>query len=175
MATDPALRELLDHHQLRQLAERYARAIDRRDGALLLSLYHPDAIDEHGTVFEGSPADYVAAQPELMDGFEVTAHYILNSHYAVAGDEAEGELYFVAYHRTRAGAPEEIVVGGRYLDRYQRRGGVWKFQYRRLVWDHYRRAAVAAEDLAALRQLGPQGSGADDPAHVFFKLLQSPR
>jgi hypothetical protein len=177
MSESQALQELLDHHALRKLALRYARAIDRRDGELLRSVYHDDAVDEHGTVFRGSPAEFVAAQPELMDGFAVTSHYIMNTLYQVDGDAAQGELYFVAYHRTQenqnaADAAQEIVVGGRYLDHYVRRDGQWKIQRRRLIWDHFTSKPVAPDDLAALQRLGELGSGKNDNSSEFLPLLQ---
>ena len=94
------LRELIDKEALRGIAARYARAIDRRDRELLLSCYHDDAIDHHGAMFRGGPLDYADWQPDVMAPFAVTAHYMLNSSYALDGDIAEGELYFIAYHRT---------------------------------------------------------------------------
>jgi hypothetical protein len=117
---------LADKSELHELALRYARAIDRRDRALLLACYHPDAIDHHGAVFRGDPVAYADWQPQIMAQFAVTAHYIMNTLYCVDGDDAQGELYFVAYHRTIGPPPRDVVVGGRYLDRYQRRAGEWR-------------------------------------------------
>ena len=53
----------------------------------------------------------------------------------VRGEHAQGELYTVAYHRTHPPQAREIVIGGRYLDRYERRAGVWKFLHRSLALD----------------------------------------
>ena len=52
---DQAIQELLDKQALHEIAMRYTRAIDRPDRELLLSLYHDDAIDHHGTMFKGGP------------------------------------------------------------------------------------------------------------------------
>ena len=60
------LRDTVDKAELRELVDRYARAIDRRDMALLRACYHPDAIDNHGTLFSGGIDAYVAWQPEIM-------------------------------------------------------------------------------------------------------------
>src|SRR5690242_5947713 len=60
---DPEIQALLDRQALHDLAMRYAQAIDRRDRELLLSVYHEDAIDHHGTMFEGSPKAFADWQP----------------------------------------------------------------------------------------------------------------
>ena len=40
--------ELWDREQIRQCLHRYARGVDRFDRELILSAFHPDALDEHG-------------------------------------------------------------------------------------------------------------------------------
>lgn len=130
-----AIRPILDKLTLHELVLTYCRAVDRRDLALLATLYHEDAIDDHGGMFCGSARDYIAWLPSMLAHFEATRHDITNALFAIEGDEADGELYTIAYHRTHGPEAREIIVGGRYLDRYQRRGGVWRFLYRSLVFD----------------------------------------
>jgi SnoaL-like domain len=168
---DIQLQLLIDKQALKDLGLRYARAIDRRKPEALKALYHLDAIDEHGTVFSGTPVEFADAQPALMDNFELTAHYIINSYYVVEGDRAEGELYFIAYHRTKDNTPQEIIVGGRYLDKYVRCDGEWKILHRLLVWDHVRSSPVGANDLEFLFQLGKNGKGIDDISEDFFEII----
>jgi hypothetical protein len=73
----------------------------------------------------------------------------------------------VAYHRTHAPAAREILIGGRYLDRYQRRGGVWRFLHRSLALDWCR---VQEVDTAAYREFAagaPAGrTDAQDPSYL---------
>ena len=157
--------DALDRVALTDLVMRYCRGVDRRDFALVRSLYWDDAVDRHGAMFEGGPDAFVAWLPTVMAGFELTAHRITNSLFAVRGDAAEGEHYAIAYHRTPPPERRELIVGGRYLDRYARREGVWKFAERRLAFDH---GEVRAVDEAAFAQLGvdaPHGTpGRDDPS-----------
>ena len=42
------IRALLDRQAITDALHLYCRAIDRTDEELLASVYHPDAIDDHG-------------------------------------------------------------------------------------------------------------------------------
>jgi hypothetical protein len=165
------LAALLDRSALRDLALRYARAIDRRDRDLLLSCYHPDAIDHHGNVFRGSPLEYADWQPQIMAQFSVTAHYIVNTDYRIDGDRAEGELYFIAYHRTSPPDSKEVIVGGRYHDRYERRNGEWRIAYRTIAWDFANSNPLDEKSFAFLKSLGNLGSGADDASFSSLPMF----
>lgn len=166
-----AIDALLDRAALQELASRYARAVDRGDRDLLLSIYHDDAIDHHGADFRGSPPDFAEYVRLATSGFEVTAHYMLNSSYAIEGDAANGEIYFVAYHRAPPPECSEIVVAGRYLDRYERRAGVWKIAHRKLAWDWAHLGAMSAPVLQLLRDRGDGGGRTDDVSRSFLPLL----
>lgn len=137
---------MLDKHELRELGLTYCRGIDRQDFALVRTLYHDDAIDDHGDMFKGGPDEYVAWLPSIMAMWDATVHSISNALYEVRGDKAEGELYVVAYHRTHAPDAKEIIVGGRYLDQYEKRAGAWKFTHRSLAMDWCNVQDVKPED-----------------------------
>ncbi|WP_226016570.1 nuclear transport factor 2 family protein [Novosphingobium sp. FKTRR1] len=140
--------DIADQFALQQLVQAYCHAIDRRDYVLLRSLYHDDAIDDHGAMFCGGPDAYVAWLPAMMANWAATVHSIGNMLFLIDGDSAEGELQTVAYHRTVATPVREIIAGGRYLDRYRKRDGVWRFWRRSLVLDWF-------EDRALARGEGP--------------------
>ena len=168
---DAAIDAMLARDALRDLATRYARGIDRRDPELLRSVYHDDAIDDHGNVFCDSAAAFIASQPGLMAPFELTAHYFCNMSFRVDGDTADGELYFIAYHRTRAPDPKHIMVSGRYLDNYARRNGEWKIAHRRLAWDSFVTLDAAPADMAQLSALGVIGGTKDDRSYEALPLM----
>ncbi|MCB2067378.1 MAG: nuclear transport factor 2 family protein [Erythrobacter sp.] len=157
--------DLLAELALRRLVERYCRGIDRRDFALVRSLYHDDAVDDHGSMFRGGPDAFVAWLPQAMAPWELTIHTLGNSVFAVAGDLAEGEHQVRAWHRTPGPDRGEYIVHGRYLDRYARRAGEWKFLHRSLVFDH---GELRAVDEAAMAQLGADAvhgrADRDDPS-----------
>ena len=120
---------------LQQLAWTYCHAIDRGDLKLVRSLYHDDAIDDHGPMFSGSPDEYVAWLPSMLANWEMTSHVISNMLFLIDGNQAEGELVVLAYHRTPAPGSRELIARGRYLDRYEKRDGIWRFLRRSLVLD----------------------------------------
>ena len=67
---------------------------------------------------------------------EATVHSVSNHLIEVSGDTAVGEVYCLAYHRYQAADGEkELLIGGRYLDRYEQRRGEWRFSYRKIVAD----------------------------------------
>ena len=51
------LQYLLDRQAIADVLVTYSRAIDRLDRDLLISVYHPDAIDDHG-VFIGTREEF---------------------------------------------------------------------------------------------------------------------
>lgn len=166
--------ETLDRMALTDLVARYCRGVDRRDFALVRSLYWDDAVDRHGSMFEGNADAFVAWLPVAMAQFELTVHRVTNSVFAFAGERAEGEHYAIAYHRTRLPQRREIVIGGRYLDRYERRGGVWKFAERRLVFDHGEARPVDEAAFAELSgQASPGTADQNDPSWNL-QLLRTP-
>lgn len=144
-------RDVADRLELAQLLALYCRGCDRRDFALVRSLYHDDAIDDHGAMFRGGPDAFVAWLPEAMAPWELTRHEISGSLFAVDGDRAEGEHLVSAWHRSHPPRRREYHVRGRYLDRYERRDGIWKFAHRSLAFDH---GTICEVDEEAMLSLG---------------------
>jgi hypothetical protein len=160
------LQTLIDKQALHELILTYCRACDRRDFALLRTLYHADAVDDHGAMFRGSASEFLAWLPEVMAQFEATVHSISNALFVVDGAHAQGELYTVAYHRTHPPAPRDIVIGGRYFDRYERRDGAWRFLHRSLALDWCRVDDVDAVAYSEFAASAPPGrADARDPSY----------
>ncbi len=165
------LAELAARDCLWRLVNAYSRACDRRDFALLRSLYHDDALEEHGEMFTGSPDDYVVWVATALAKWSATAHYVANALFEIRGEYAEGEVYKINFHRTLDCA-EEIVTGSRSLDRFARRDGEWRFagRYVTLDWAHRRPTSRAAYSSFAAGS--PHGKpGADDLSYSKLSLL----
>lgn len=168
-----ALQTLLDKQQLQELVRTYCRAIDRRDFDVLMSLYHPDSTDDHGGMFQGSGPDYVRWVPSILARFEATDHLILSDLYTVEGDVAEGEVHILAYHRSHPPNAREIITNGRYLDRYEKRDGVWRFAHRSLVYDWHTRRTHDVADAERTSKGSEKGqAGETDPLYQRMRLIQ---
>lgn len=152
--------ELADLDCLERLVSTYSRAIDRRDFALLRSLYHDDAVEAHGEMFSGSPDGYVDFVRAALANYSATAHYVVNTLFELDGDRAEGETYKINYHRTPGPDAREVITGSRSLDRFARRDGEWRFSGRSVVLDWARTQpadAAAYDDFAAGSPHGAAG------------------
>lgn len=126
---------LIDKQSISELIMRMARAIDRCDAALLGALFHPDATDDHGS-YQGSAADFIPWVMAVLGTMERTQHMIGNILIELDGDFAASETYFNAHHViAKDGAEVLMVAAGRYLDRFERRDGAWKFAHRHAVYD----------------------------------------
>ena len=133
---DQAIQTLLDKQAIYELSCRYMRGLDRLDADLLLSVFWEDAYCEYGFINDGAPTFIVFAISALRD-HESNHHMIGNTLIDLEGDEAFGEVYFHAYHKVKSdNGFDDLIVAGRYLDRYERRDGVWKMAYRseRVDW-----------------------------------------
>lgn len=136
---------------VRAQCHRYCRALDRADDHLLRSVFHSDATHEHG-IFRGTSAQFCDYALETVRALSWTQHFLSNINIDVRGDVAQVESYFLAVHRLARGRPgsgifsghdieadEDILIGGRYLDRFERRNGTWKIAHRHGIneWDSW--------------------------------------
>jgi hypothetical protein len=129
---------VIDRQQIYSLSCQYMRGLDRLDAELLLSVFSPDAYCEYGFV-NGTPAEFVDYAISALNTHISNHHMIGNHLIEFEGDpnEAFGEIYFNAYHKVAGGdGPLDIVIAGRYLDRYVKAAGQWKMAYRseRVDW-----------------------------------------
>jgi len=132
------IENLLAKQEIYELNCRYMRSLDRLDANLMLAQFWQDGCCEYG-FFNGNPQQFAAFAMTALRDHLANQHMMGQVLIEVEGDEAFGEVYFRAYHQvdTTEGL-EDLVIAGRYLDRYVRRNGVWKFAYRSEVvdWSH---------------------------------------
>ncbi|MBI1392361.1 MAG: nuclear transport factor 2 family protein [Alphaproteobacteria bacterium] len=158
---DADLQELVDRKRIYEVLTRYCRALDRCDVDLMKSVYWDDAQDDHG-VFNGGAqefADFIIR--EIQAWFDVTMHAIMNVHMELKDNIACTESYLFAYHLIRGerqkveeifgstylsgfdwskvdSVPHVFWYGGRYVDRFEKRGKEWRIAHRQVVmdWNH---------------------------------------
>lgn len=163
------LQELCDERDIREVLTRYCRATDRCDADLLKSVYWPDATDDH-VVFSGNAMEYVEySVPMLKQYTRATQHSLSNIWIQLAGDVALVESYVQAYHLLKTeGDKQEVVVGGRYLDRLERRNSEWRIAERKVVIDWEQNGAAMMSPEEVLRVTIPDKRHAGESSYKLF-------
>ncbi|EPX82270.1 hypothetical protein Salmuc_03058 [Salipiger mucosus DSM 16094] len=159
---------LKDHEDIRQAIYAYARGIDRGDATLLDPAFHEDAEDDHGN-FRGTKHDALAAFAKSAKNPAVSSsvHHIGNILIDLRGDVADVETYFMASQRREEDGKHWIRMRvGRYLDRFEKRDGIWRVARRKVIDDW-----SSLDELAQpAREVGPDNNhgtrGADDPSRA---------
>jgi hypothetical protein len=128
---DLEIRTLLDRQQILDCIHRYTRGVDRLDVELTLSAYHDDAIDSHGP-FCGSPREFVEWLWPRQATRSSSQHFVMNHSVEIDGDTAHAETYWLVALRHKD-VDEITFGGGRYVDRFERRGGEWRIAVRNVV------------------------------------------
>jgi hypothetical protein len=165
-----SMQEVSDHIEIRQVLATYSRGVDRWDLELLKSVYHPDATDTH-TVFNGTGwdfAEFIVETCRRMKG--ASQHHLTNIYIELHGDSANVETYYIAYHETKNedGTEDTLLnTGGRYLDRFERRDGVWKIAKRLVTidWSRHTLPGESWQGAAGFPAIGPKGA---DPMYTLF-------
>lgn len=184
------LLELLAKQEITEVIHRYARAIDRMDEAMLRSVFHPGSRHRH--FYEGpssnpslpsrpgEPADFVAFAMDVLRGHSSTHHQLGNVLIELTGnDTATAETYFTAHHRMRPSGdplaapnafdtPMDYFIGGRYLDRFERRDGAWRIVERIGMTDWARIDAPAS---AVARAIPPDTIGRRAPDDMVYRFI----
>lgn len=159
--------------QINDLIAAESRAVDRADEALQRSLWHPGASVDLGSYFAGSAEEFCSWILETARSAVRMAHTVSNQWIQVDGADAVAETYVIG-HDTRAGDDGNVdsLTGGRYLDRFQKRDGIWKFTHRTFVhdWQIEQPCTDQRDDpdgmYAALQTRG--GHFPDDPVYAFW-------
>jgi 3-phenylpropionate/cinnamic acid dioxygenase small subunit len=164
---------LRDEAEIRRLLITLSDAGDRYDAERAISCFHPDAIDEHGHLYQGLASDFIrwGMDPNRSGAATRIQHALSNMRIEVHGDVAASQTYVLATHvKTEADGETYIVwFGGRYLDRLERREGQWKIAYRRVIMDWDLRVPYQP---AYPPDLWPTGSRSrDDESVAFFERV----
>jgi hypothetical protein len=162
---DP-VRELLDRQAILDCLTRCARGIDRLDRALVLSAYHPDAVDDHG-VFVGPPGaffEWYSGQESAANG-AWQSHHLTSHSCEIVGDVAHAETYYICTTTTDG----VMATSGRYVDRLERRNGQWKIAMRYCLVDWTRAlpgpAYPYSDHMPDRHSNGVPSRGPEDPSY----------
>jgi hypothetical protein len=163
VSRDPALQELLDKQAIAEVIQRYARTLDWLDDEGQASCYWPDAAIDY-TFFKGSAAEFVPVVMSIERSSQRRWHML--SGLAIQLDSpttARTECYGMATGiRETDGVFSGRLIGGRYLDEFQKRDGEWRISKRDYIMDWE-------------TPLGVQNDGTPDPAFPLpvLKIVES--
>jgi ketosteroid isomerase-like protein len=129
-----------DRAEITALVHAYARQLDAGDLDGVAALFE-DATwrsESTGEVHRGSEeVRAVYERVRLYNGSPRTKHVISN--LSIDMEPAEGravaECCFTVLQGVDAGDPIQIILSGRYVDRFERIAGVWRFADRLFVVD----------------------------------------
>jgi ketosteroid isomerase-like protein len=174
-AMEAELRAMLDRAAITGLIHAYCRAVDRKDVAACRALYHPDAVDDHGSYYQGDAQGYFDKLPELMAPVVMMQHHITTVNIKLDGDYAESEAYGLAIHQLQGAAGlEDLLVGTRFFDKFERRQKQWKILHRGHAMDWIK--SISPSEFAPAHpqaEESPRGRpDAGDPSYQFFRLFQ---
>jgi hypothetical protein len=167
------LKALLEREKIRECLIHLARGEDRRDAELIQASYWPDSRTDYG-VFAGSFDEYLAWVVPGSPAIPVTQHSLGQTVIDLKGDTALAETQVISYHRVNMGKEErDTVIGGRYLDRLEKRGGEWRIAQRTMLYDWFQDFGVSVDWSQGVMGMPFSGShyagrAAGDYSEIFF-------
>ncbi|MGW5384286.1 nuclear transport factor 2 family protein [Nocardia sp. NPDC003963] len=136
---------ILAHARIRDRIVRLARGEDRRDATLLKDAFWPDATVDFG-IFDGTFDQYLNWVVPGAPAVVATQHLLGQTSIDLRDTVALAETQVIAYHRLDTG-PEhrDSVLGGRYLDRFERRDDRWRIGKRIMLYDWVQDQGVSVD------------------------------
>ncbi len=163
------IQTVIDKQAITEALMRYCRGVDRKDRAEFEAAYWPDATDDHVKYVGGVQGviDFTFAAVSKMR----TQHMLGNILIEMRGPHrAVCESYVHAYHEADAFfGMQEMVIGARYLDVFEKRGKEWRIIHRKVVVDYYKTAPATSDWKNGRYVAGPSRGEKlpDDPLYTF--------
>ena len=170
---DARLDAALSRAEIHDLSMAYCRGVDRADKDLINSIFLPGATVSL-QITNGTAQQFAEDVCALVkNGPEVVFHSIANEWVEVAGDHGVGELYVIAAMIVDG---QEMLTGGRYLDRYERREGRWYIAERAFVtdWNSARPTTMQRDGLYESLPLDGR-TDRSDPVYALWASLEEGR
>lgn len=128
--------ELADREAIRECLLKLARASDRVDEALWRECFWPEATDNHAGIFHGTIEEFMKETLPVLERHESTSHFMGNMLIEIDGTRGNAETYVLGFHVLEEDEKTvNWVASARYLDRFERRGEIWRLLERRFVVD----------------------------------------
>ncbi len=158
--------ELLATQQIRDTLSRYCRGLDRMDKELAYGVWSEGATADYVGMYEGTGRGFVDWVWESHAGMECHSHQVTNLLVEFGDEGATSEAYVTVVLWTKpgeGGRQDEIVVRGRYLDRWSQGERGWTIDHRVHVLD-----TQTVTRLGAPRGATPSARDRSDPSYAFL-------
>lgn len=164
------LGQIVDRQQIWDCLVRYIRGVDRMDLDLVRSAFWEDAHNSHGPV-SGTVEDFIAGWMPGQARRAMSFHMVSNQTVEFEGDNlAHCEAYFFGAFPMKDD-PRAELVGGRYADLFEKRGGDWRIKTRLVLLDW--QAMADSSEMAA--RLATRHQGARDRTDPTYERPVRPR
>lgn len=128
--------DIAEHIAVQSHLAKYCILVDTAEPAVIAKLFWDDARLEFGGEFTGGEAILACFETwakEMRDPIEGLRHLLHMPHIEIDGEVASSVSYADADgHSRRSG--KAIRNRAMYVDKLEKRGGVWKFKDRKIVW-----------------------------------------
>ncbi len=134
-----AVRCLISHNDIRQLAARYCWALDALDREMLADVFTSDATASLGRGTQNGFDEIWSWIHGVLSHLDASQH-LIGSHLIDLADDGQSgtsKCHFTAQHvRRSAGDHTQYIVAGSYDDRLVRTGEGWRIAHRTLkvIW-----------------------------------------
>lgn len=136
--------EMADREAIRDCLFRYSRGIDRIDAEMLRSVYWPGAMDYH-TGFTGTAEEFIDWSVPRLRAMSDSVHMLGNIFIRLDGDTAKVETYLWSVSIAGDEEPRQVMVSGRYLDKFEKRDDEWRIAERFVVHDWFEEGPVTRD------------------------------
>jgi hypothetical protein len=168
------VRVLLDRQEIYDCLVRYARGVDRGDLELLLTAYHTDAMADCGAIC-ASAAEMSKWSIENHNARQFRTQHLIGNHtFDIRGDVADTETYWHYGGFNKPPLAPVSLMGGRYLDHFERRGGKWAIAHRKVLVDWHGNAGehLPLDVIEGFNSPVPPSRSLSDPSYTKpYKIL----
>lgn len=164
------VRRLQAMEAVRKCIHQCARALDRLDAQLLREQFWDDARIDYGRIYRGGIGGFVDVAMRFQGSMRDTQHLVGNVTAEIDGERAASESYVQAQHVIEdATGLKQLLVGGRYLDRFERRAGEWRICARTEVIDWARHMPIPERWFEDNQELPKGLRDSADPSYQYLR------
>jgi ketosteroid isomerase-like protein len=149
----------------------HARGHDRHDAEMITSTYHDDGFDEHGKVVNPGPTYAEWINPVHAAGSQNHLHNVTTIAVEIDGDVAHAESYVLVALLNHDGETARLI-NGRYIDRLEKRDGVWRIAVHRSTVELMLRADASGLKSSLFIQRGYSKGTRDTRDLSYVRPLQ---